>query len=269
MANPIACYDFTINAEHIELEHLKTLCDKLAKKWCFQLERGEKTNYEHYQGRLSLKTKTRLTTLAKKVQLPFHWSATFKDNIDNFFYVMKDETRIDGPWMDNTTENQNYIPRQVREIATLYPWQQHIVDNYDEWDTRHINVIIDTKGNIGKSILITYMRAHHLAFKIPYCNDFRDIMRMVCDVPTQRCYVIDMPRAIKKDKLFQMFSAIEEIKNGYAYDDRYHFKEKIFDCPNIWIFMNCIPSLNLLSRDRWRLWEVNDSHELIKITTEE
>ena len=125
---------------------------------------------------------------------------------------MKDDTRIDGPWKDD--DEEIYIPRQIREIEKLYPWQQHIVDNYDIWDTRSINIVIDKRGNNGKSILVSYMRAHKLAFAIPYCNDFRDILRMVMDVPTKRCYLIDMPRAIKKEKLFQMYSAIETIKNG-------------------------------------------------------
>jgi len=189
-----------------------------------------------------------------------HFSITSNENRDNDFYTSKEESRIDGPWRD--TDEKLYIPRQVREITTLYPWQQYIVDNYDVWDTRTINIIIDARGNTGKSTLVSYMRAWKLAFKIPYCNDFRDILRMVCDVPIKRCYLIDMPRAIKKDKLFQLFSAIEEIKNGYAYDDRYQFKEKVFDCPNIWIFTNILPTWELLSNDRWRVWEVDAAMNL-------
>ena len=106
------------------------------------------------------------------------------------------------------------------------------------------------------------MRAHKLARVLPLCNDYKDILRMVCDLPTSNNYFIDMPRCIKKDKLFGFFSAIETIKDGYAYDDRYNFTEKIFDCPNIWIFTNKKPDTKMLSVDRWQFWSVSDKQLL-------
>jgi hypothetical protein len=76
-----------------------------------------------------------------------------------------------------------------------------------------------------------------------------------------------MPRALKKDKLGGFYSAIESVKDGYAYDDRYTFTEKIFDCPNIWVTSNSLPEFNLLSKDRWRIWEVNQDKELVPYDT--
>jgi len=253
-------WDFTAPKENITSEEIITLLKNTSKKWSFQEELGE-TGYKHYQGRFSLKVKGRLSNLKKMFPDNWHFSITSSSNRDNMFYVNKEDTRVEGPWSDK--DEEIYIPRQIREIQELHPWQQYVVDNYDIWDTRKINCIVDIEGNKGKSTLTQYMRAHKMAFKIPFCNDFKDIMRMVCDVPTKRCYIIDIPRAIQKEKLFQMYAAIEEIKGGYAYDDRYHFKEKIFDCPNIWVFMNIIPNLSLFSNDRWNLWEISDKMELI------
>lgn len=189
MTSPICVYDFTLPNRY-EIDELKKLLRKNCKKWCVQLERGE-SGYEHYQGRISLKMKKRLKQCKELFFNDIHLSPTSNENKKNMFYVMKDDTRIDGPWKDD--DEEIYIPRQIREIEKLYPWQQHIVDNYDIWDTRSINIVIDKKGNNGKSILVSYMRAHKLAFAIPYCNDFRDILRMIMDVPTRRCYLIDMP----------------------------------------------------------------------------
>ena len=76
---------------------------------------------------------------------------------------------------------------------------------------------------------------------------------------TARCYLIDMPRAMNKERLYGLFSAVESIKDGFAYDDRYHYKEKLFDCPNIWMFTNVEPDMGMLSRDRWRFYEVKDN----------
>jgi hypothetical protein len=87
---------------------------------------------------------------------------------------------------------------------------------------------------------------------------------MVCDMPKAKCYMFDMPRSMNKDRLFQFYAAVGTIKDGYTYDDRYSFKESVFDCPVIWIFMNKAPNMNLLSPDRWNLWQVSDSQELNK-----
>lgn len=257
-------YEWTLPAEEDpnsqRVDVIATLKD-WASKWWFQYEEGDQ-GYKHFQGKLNLKKKRRLQEIAPLLQAEpplkkIHLSPTCKNNIGKTNYIIKKDTRIDGPW---TWEDEEiYIPRQIREITELYPWQQSIVDQVGVWDTRTINVIYDKDGNIGKSTLVGYLRAHQLAKKLPFCNDFKDIMRMVCDMPTSRCYLIDMPRAINKEKLFQMYSAIEEIKNGYAYDDRYKFKEKFFDCPNIWVFSNTLPDRNLVSNDRWKIWEVKDN----------
>lgn len=263
MTNACCVWDFTVGFDFIEFDDLKNKLKENCKKYCFQLELSE-NEYKHYQGRISLKRKVRLTGLKKLFVTPqIHWSITSNENKSNMFYVCKDDTRINGPWKD--TDIERYIPRQIREIESLYPWQQNIVDNYDRWDTRTINILYCPQGNIGKTTLVGYMRAHGLGFKIPFCNNFKDILRIVCDVPTYRCYLMDMPRAISKENLAQLYSAIEDIKNGYAYDDRYKFKEKHFDCPNIWLFTNILPQLEFLSLDRWKLWEVID-YELKPLT---
>jgi len=81
---------------------------------------------------------------------------------------------------------------------------------------------------------------------------------MVCDMPTSSSYLFDMPKSQNKDRLYGFFSGVETLKDGYAYDDRYVFKEKIFDCPNIWIFTNKLPEEDYLSKDRWRFWSIED-----------
>lgn len=250
-------WDFTVPKE-IEYIELAKLLDKHCKKWCFQLESGETTEYEHYQGRFSLKLKKRLKQLKEIFGNKYHFSITSNSNRENNFYVMKDETRIDGPWDENSDILPRYIPRQVREINELWPWQNKIIEMSKIWDTRHIHAIIDKQGNIGKSILVTYMGVNKMSNNIPFCNDYKDILRMVMDRPKRRCYTIDIPRAINKEKLFQMYGAIETVKSGYAYDDRYKFKEDYFDSPNIFVFTNVEPDTNLLSIDRWKFWKVEN-----------
>jgi hypothetical protein len=238
---------------------LVNLFKQIAKKWTFQLEKGEQTGYLHYQCRISLKTKARDNELRKRLNaLECYLSPTTNENRDNDFYQSKEETRVAGPW----TDADPYIPRQIREIEKLRYWQMQVIENSKKWDTRHINILYDPIGNKGKSILKTYIGVYQLGRALPFMNDYRDLMRIIMDTKKVSLYIIDIARAMKKDQLFQFFSGIETLKDGYAYDDRYSFREAYFDCPCIWIFMNKIPDLDYLSKDRWIFWRFTEKDNL-------
>lgn len=266
-------WDFTLKADIDGLDEniLKDSLRNKCKKFCFQLESGT-SGYEHYQGRVSLIKKKRLSSLKKlfcddtSSKSCFwsmaHFSATSNNCKGDIFYVTKEDTRIRGPWSD--TDEEIYIPRQIREMAELRPFQQSIVDDAHIWNKRSINMIFCKHGNVGKSLLVGYCRAHRIGRALPPVNDQKDLLRMVCDLPTSKMYLFDMPRSMNKDRLYQFYSAVETIKDGYAYDDRYHFKEKVFDCPNIWIFSNSLPDRTMLSEDRWNIWTINEKYELVK-----
>lgn len=251
--NAICNYDFTsFESNHINIkEQLRKYC----KSWDFQQEQCPETQKLHFQGRFSLKVKERLTTLIKKFP-GYHLTPTSTENINNNYYVTKEDTRVDGPWSSDDVEI--YIPRQIREITQLREWQQQIVDSAKIWDTRTINIIIDFVGNNGKTTICSFCGVHGIGRRIPFSNDFRDIMRMIMDTPDSKMYLFDIPRALRKDQLYQFYAGIEEIKNGYAFDDRYKFREKWFDSPTVWVFTNAMPDTCMLSGDRWRLWTIKD-----------
>lgn len=268
--NPCACFDFTMKAtEDNNHDDLCSFLPEIAKKWAFQLEQGE-TGYKHYQGRLSLKVKKRLLEICSKLKTTImkdaHISVTSKENQNNDFYVTKEDTRVLGPWTDKENDSI-YIPRQIAIINQLKSWQLSIKNTVNTFDTRTINVLINESGNIGKSTLISYLHCHRLARRLPPVNDAKDLMRIVMDAPTSNCYLIDMPKAMNKERLYGMYCAIECIKDGFAYDDRYHYREKLFDCPCIWIFTNTVPDMSLLSRDRWVLWKVENETLILRGAT--
>lgn len=260
---PCAVYDFRYSKDEKTPTDIISLLKGIAKKYVFQLEKGD-SGYLHYQGRLSLIKKRRKNEALKLfVTPPLFFEPTCNPEYckGTAFYQMKTDTRVEGPFQD--TDEVIYIPRQIREISCLRPFQQRIVDMAGVWDTRTINLVFCPEGNKGKSILVGYCRAYKIARALPPVNDSRDLMRMVCDLPTSRCYLFDMPRAQNKDRLYQFYSAVETIKDGYAWDDRYSFKEKIFDSPNIYIFTNTLPNLNMLSLDRWKIWSIDENYELV------
>lgn len=248
----ISVFDLTVPCDKVEFDQLKTFLVEHCKAWAFQKEKGEETGYEHYQARVSVKTKKRLSTMITLVNKDLegsHVSATCTQNMGNEFYVLKAETRVEGPWSDR----DKVIPRHLRDTPAWYPWQKHIVDNIDRYEERTIHVIVDLHGNQGKSLMSSWLAVRGLAGKIPIMNDMKDVMRMVMNMPKKGCYFIDIPRAIDQKAMHNFYAALEELKNGHAFDDRYHFQEDWFDPPQIWVFTNSVPQQNWLSKDRWRL----------------
>jgi len=235
-----------------------------AKMWAFQLEAGAESGYAHFQGRVSLNEKTR--NPRNVLPAGVHWSPTSTANGKSFSYVLKEDTRVDGPWSNQVAEAPP--PGPPRQIAFLneenmYPWQKQIVASAKEFDSRVVDIVVDKKGCQGKSVIKTFIGFNKIGRPVPFVNDYRDIMRMIMGTPASPMYLIDIPRAIDKKHLFQLFAGIESIKDGYAYDDRYTFKEMYFDSPRVWVFTNVDPDPALLSRDRWRVWCINDAKELV------
>lgn len=255
--NAVFVWDFTKNMGSEDTHSGSEMRAKLrehAKKWCYQVEKGESGNV-HLQGRFSLKVKARRVPVDLAVLIGHH-APTSKAASKDFYYVDKEPTRIDGPWKD--TDEEVYIPRQIRHVEALRPWQEGAEQIMDDWNDRYIDILHDPVGNNGKSVFCQLMYVRRKAFPMPPVNDFKDIMRIVMDMKKYKAYLVDMPRAMKKDKLGAFYSGIEYLKQGYAFDDRYRFKFEHFDSPNIWIFTNTTPDTTMLSEDRWRIWNIVD-----------
>jgi len=272
--NPLAMYDLTAPCDRYTADQLKDWCRIYCKRWCFQQEQGDETGYLHFQMRVSLTAKKRLATMISwmSTNMPaIRVSATSNPTFyaGNEFYVMKEDTRIDGPWTDRDDVNPAKIPIRLRTEPNWYPWQREVLNMIATTpDDRTINVIVDAVGQKGKSVLSLYLMAHQRAQRIPVQKDPRDIMRMIMNCPKRTCYFIDLPRATSHQNQHTMYTAIEEIKNGYCYDDRYKFTQELFEPPHVWVFTNILPDLNFVSKDRWKLWTITPTKVLAPLQGE-
>lgn len=262
-------WDFTLsNKNNLDINILKdTLCE-VSKHWALQLEKGE-TGYIHWQGRFSLMKRKRLGALIKLFKLyeqwdEVHFSPTANANTKNFNYVMKADTRIDGPWTDKDEEKFETKQLQIFKGYKMYPWQKTLENKATDWCPRKIDMIYDTVGNQGKSIFSEYLEYTGVAEEIPPFRMMDDIFQWVASRPKKQCYIIDMPRALKKDKLADFYAGIEIVKNGVCYDKRYKAVKKRFDRPRIFVFTNTLPNFNFMSPDRWVVWEINQKKILQK-----
>lgn len=126
-------------------------------------------------------------------------------------------------------------------------------------------MIFDAVGNNGKSIFCEWLEYNDLAFEVPPFRLMEDLMQCCMCVPKQKAYLIDMPRAMKKDKLGEFYSGIESLKNGTMYDKRFKFKKRRIDRPQIFVFTNVLPDFELMSKDRWQVYQIED-RDLVNIT---
>jgi len=274
--NAINVWDFTLNEQkgltfnENSYKQLGAKLYPLVKKLVFQLEKGEEKGRLHYQGKFSLKTKIRgkgLETLLIGILDGAKITPTTKENMNDWTYVSKYETRVAGPYTQEDFK-PIYIPQQFR-VASLYPWQSQIIEKLTKFEPRKINILLDTRTNIGKTTLWGYIRCHKLGRVIPPMSEYKDILRMVCDTRNagdkSSAYVLDVPKGMNHSKMVGFWNAIETLKSGYAYDDRNHWKECApFDSPSIWIFTNTLPNLKKLQRDDvWNVWIVDENKNLI------
>lgn len=260
-------YDITIKASEEKdcpyTEQMKILREKFEddapiEKYVFQLEKGEKTGFLHWQCRVKYK-KGRSVEAVIKEWSPWHVSVTSAKG-RNWDYVTKDDTCVsiayrfisDAPSVEafvDVIENQ---PKGWQEIA----WQKLLAQG-----NRKVLTIIDESGCNGKSWLSKWLVYHHKAWEVFPCETSKEMMgQVVAGVENNTCdiFVFDLTRAEGKTA-GAMWSAVEMIKDGRAYDTRYHDKRVYFKSPAVIVFTNDKPQKKWLSADRWDAYTIEES----------
>lgn len=259
-------FDFRFSADKVDgyLAAIPVI-KSIFKKWTFQLEEGD-SGYIHYQGRGFLFKKKPLALAINQFAGPlFNAHLSITSSLVHakqcFCYVMKLDSRIAGPWSDIDEEFVDPPPltRQLIDFhkCELYPWQASLLQLIERRDDRYITCVVEPAGNNGKSILCEHMEYKALAYEIPGMYCMEDIMQCCMSIPEQKCYLIDMPRAMRKDKLGPFYSGLECLKNGVMYDKRYAFKKRRIDRPQVVVFTNVAPQTHYLSADRWDFYYID------------
>lgn len=267
-----------------ERDHLKVkdLISPICKKGTFALEQAPREDDDlgkgdglHYQGIISLRNRKNHNALVKGFKDTILKTIRFRpvcnetkerwDQGDNVYWG-KDHTILSGPWDIKEYSAPTTTQLDIFNKFELYPWQATVKSLCEKFEMRKINLIWDTTGNAGKSLFLEYLEYNKLAEEVPPFRLMEDIFQWVYGYPGKNCYIFDMPRGMKKDKLGDFYSGIEVIKNGVAYDKRNFPKKVRFNRPIIFVFTNTLPCLDLMSKDRWVIWEISKDKELINIT---
>lgn len=218
----------------------------------------------HYQGYLNLKMKARPKSLAKTLNYDFcgiemsACSTAGKAALQK--YVMKDETRQDGPWSDQPTLAHDDI-KVIKDAP--YPYQKTILDEVKgRPHHRILNWVIDSKGNQGKSSFAKYVVVNKVGLSLTY-GKTSDILNLVSKFDKQRFYLFDLSRTKPKDiDSNDVYATLESIKNGYFINTKYETGVWINDPSHVWVFCNHPPATERMSKDRWQVWSLTETHAL-------
>lgn len=251
---------FTVNAGGrdlaAEVGNFKKLLSTYAKAWTFQLEQAPTTGSLHYQGRVSLKTRKR-----KQAVCQLLWNAHVSPEYNtaaSSFYALKEESRVDGPWCDKDPPVcRKYDGLQLNEF------QKDVMNKLDAQDDRRFLFIVDLKGNHGKTMFARYLFPRRDGFMVPtFMENPQEIMECIMakvrDVNTTYTVAVDFPRDTPMAKFSKWMPILEYIKNGFACDRRYGWKEKMFNPPRMVVFSNRFPPKESLSADRFQIFTVQD-----------
>lgn len=194
---------------------------------------------------LALSYQSRVTHQWLHTLLP-DWDIRPVDDINDWNSVVS-YARKDGEYV----WHREHIPELYANPNPVWrPWQQAVLDAVKENAARKVICVVDSTGNTGKTFLAMW---HVVRNRAVYCpvQQYRDIMRQVYARPTKWMYIFDLPRALTGRQMNHIFAACETIRNGYAYDDRYEWKERCWNPVPVIVYTNNVPKAGMLSEDRW------------------
>lgn len=180
-------------------------------------------------------------------------------------YAMK-EARVAGPWAKNARRLAELLKKQQDEKEfepykgedlprDLIPWQENLRRYLlGEVNNREVIVSVDEAGGAGKTTFCKYMAFHHHAGILSYgrANDLLYNVTQMSRIP--KIMLVDLTRA-KPDEIGdnELWSAIEQIKNGLVVCNKYKSVTITFPPPHVVVFTNSKPNPAVLSSDRWNV----------------
>lgn len=240
-------WDFTASKDKgWTIDRVREILEPIAERYVIGDEEGE-NGYQHLQGRVVFKIGKELGA-CQNLMPGVHWS---QSHVRDFNYCEK-EGHFFRSWEKGLREYQ---------MLQLKCWQGMAVALLKETDERSVHVLYDPVGNIGKTYLAKYCQVNHIAQYVPPMQDAQDFMAFAMAKPA-KAYIFDMPRSESVKQRKGMWSAIEQIKNGYLYDKRYSFRDMWIEPPQILVICNELPDVESLSRDRWHFYRVGLFDEL-------
>ncbi len=233
----------------------------------FQAERGEGENGTHHlQGYVEFKKKKRPFSVFAPETFAIHWfKVTNKKNFRKapnqwIAYCSKEDTRVLPPWY------HGILPKWAHKKLTLeqlYPWQRDIYNTLvGEPDDRKISWFWDSGGNVGKTVLVRFLKQWGGDQVMVINGGSKDIayalLQRLGDGIQPTIFLMNVPRS--KTAEYVSYQAIESLKDGVVFSTKYESGECVLEYKvHVVVMANEQPVRDKLSEDRW------DVHEIITV----
>lgn len=266
----------------LSVEKIKAFMQETCDDWAFQVELGkgteEKEGLLHYQGHMRLTTKDRTpwTTYMESEFKPHYWQPTCTEKINLMkhgigkHYATKEATRVSGPFSKDLEPEELPPLYDCWDIGDkLTPLQDRIIKELEKQDCREIMHVWGNLGCIGKTTIKQYLRSTQKNMIIIPASlpEPRDMLRWVWakskeGQENRATVILDLPRYTDKQRWRNYCLAMEDIKAGDVYDERYTTKDKHIYPPKMVIFSNSAMPEDGLSPDR--LFEIKVDNLIAK-----
>jgi len=262
-------WDITISCAKNPLllkEELIELFNQGCDKYVFQREKSHE-GYLHWQIRIDLMKRKRRKEVQKWLAQA-HPADPVVVNVaaitptsnaagGSFSYVMKDDTRVEGPW-SNIRLNPRF--NDIRR-GPLFSWQQAVLEL--PFSARDIHFIHELKGGQGKSTFAQWLESERKEC-IYLMNFLKGPEELIADVfanskeGADTFIILDLPRQQPPQKVLETLTAVlERLANGMVTEPRYRAQKKQLGLTKIVVFSNYRVDLDL-SVDRIKHYVIRD-----------
>lgn len=200
---------------------------------------GSNSGYEHYQVR-------------------YECSNDDYDIERNFWIGIKLELQEAGGWSEYELKDGRFWSWLDDDLGKyrfgkLQELQLCILAHGRTQRDRSITAVVDHCGNTGKTWIGRSCWLNGTGSYIDGSGRASDIIADMYDITESRRVeqvFIDLTRNTDQNRS-DLWAAIEQIKNGYLKDRRFHYREKWIKPPIVYVFTNNEPKWSTLSIDRW------------------
>ena len=153
-------------------------------------------------------------------------------------------------------------PRCDISTVQLRSWQEEALKLIDSPSERQVIWIVGRQGHEGKSWFQNYVQFHfgyhrvaRVDLRIKHANVCNVLMKR--SLATSDIFLFNDSRSVSGEEI-NLYRILEDIKDGQATASKYDNNNIRFKTPNIvMVFSNDYPTINKLSRDRWRIYNAN------------
>lgn len=249
-------YCFTLNNwNEEEYNNLIKSADLHKFEYVIGKEIGDEEETPHLQGYIKMPKKHSWSAMCKLLgNKRLHIEGCKGSRQANIDYCTKE-----GNWVSNIEDIK--ITKKKKPIKYITPnreYQKFILDIISkEPNERDVYWFYESVGNVGKSQFSKYLVGKHDAIYIDEGkkSDIVNLIYNKCKADIEiELIVFDIPRN-NGNKI--SYKAIETLKNGLINNTKYETGNAVFNAPHIIVFSNYYPETKHLSKDRWKIYEIN------------